>query len=64
MNDMCRPKRPTRAERSRHRTEERRRRLAAALRENLKKRKDQARARLDADDNAQRNQDEPELQPE
>lgn len=64
MNDMCRPKRPTRAERSRQRTEERRRRLAAALRENLKKRKEQARARLDADACERRVRDEPELQPE
>ncbi|MCG8509231.1 MAG: hypothetical protein MI741_08385 [Rhodospirillales bacterium] len=64
MSDMCRPKRPTRAERSRQRTEERRRRLAAALRENLKRRKDQARARLDEDERALRAQEEPELQPE
>ncbi len=49
MTEMCRPKRPTRTERSRQRTEERRRRLAAALRENLKRRKDQMRARLDED---------------
>ena len=49
MTEMCRPKRPTRTERARQRTEERRRRLAAALRENLKRRKDQMRARLDED---------------
>ena len=49
MNDLCRPKRPTRAERSRQRTDDRRRRLAAALRENLKRRKEQERARLDAE---------------
>jgi len=49
MRDMCRPKRPTRTERSRQRTEERRRRLAAALRENLKRRKEQARARQEAE---------------
>ncbi|MBL6946853.1 MAG: hypothetical protein ISR47_09460 [Rhodospirillales bacterium] len=47
--NLCRPRRPTRIERSRQRTEERRRRLAASLRENLKKRKEQARARQDAE---------------
>jgi len=45
MSDLCRPKRPVRAEKSRQRIEERRRRLAAALRENLQRRKDQLRAR-------------------
>lgn len=59
MSDLCRPKRPTRTERSRHRAEERRRRLAAALRENLQRRKAQVRARraeadgeAEVDDNA------------
>ncbi|MBE0533882.1 MAG: hypothetical protein IH626_23915 [Rhodospirillales bacterium] len=45
MSELCRPKRPARAEKSRQRMEERRRRLAAALRENLQRRKEQARAR-------------------
>jgi hypothetical protein len=45
MSDQCRPKRPARAEKSRQRIEERRRRLAAALRENLQRRKEQVRAR-------------------
>ncbi len=45
MSELCRPKRPARVEKSRQRIEERRRRLAAALRENLQRRKEQARAR-------------------
>lgn len=45
MVEGCRPKRPERAEKSRQRIEERRRRLAAALRENLLRRKEQVRAR-------------------
>ena len=44
----CRPKRPARADKARQRSEERRRRLAAALRDNLRRRKEQARARREA----------------
>jgi hypothetical protein len=42
---MAKPPRPTRSEKTGGKAEDRRDRLAAALRENLKKRKQQARAR-------------------
>lgn len=59
MTEMCRPKRPTRTERSRQRIDERRRRLAAALRENLKRRKAQAQTRLDPEGDLTGDDDEP-----
>jgi len=55
---QCRPRRPNGTERSRQRIEERRRRLAASLRENLVKRKEQKRARQDAEiERAERDDD-------
>ncbi|MBT3304884.1 MAG: hypothetical protein HN377_00210 [Alphaproteobacteria bacterium] len=57
--NQCRPRRPSGAERSRQRIEERRRRLAAALRENLVKRKEQTRARQDAEMERAGRSDEP-----
>lgn len=57
--NQCRPRRPNSAERSRQRIDERRRRLAASLRENLVKRKEQMRARQDAELERTEQKDEP-----
>ena len=57
--NQCRPRRPSRSERSRQRIEERRRRLAVSLRENLVKRKEQKRARQDGENEPIGSSDDP-----